>query len=83
MYVEADNIFLVFFLFFFKFCSTVFYGQYKCYGPGAVTSKRVKWARNLTSVEAEPFMTKDSIDGKTWIRPVPTSFRKAFNAGNH
>ncbi|XP_024025080.1 putative pectinesterase 11 [Morus notabilis] len=60
--------------------STVFYGQYKCYGPGAVTSKRVKWARNLTAQEAEPFLTKDWIDAKDWIRPVPTTFTRTFNA---
>ncbi|PON93432.1 Pectinesterase, catalytic [Trema orientale] len=61
--------------------STVYYGQYKCYGPGAVMSKRVQYSRNLTSLEAEPFLTKDLIDGKAWIRPVPTSFRNAFNVG--
>ena len=45
-------------------------------------SKRVTWAKNLTSLEAEPFMTKDFIDGKAWIRPVPTTFRRGFNTSN-
>ncbi|XP_030505775.2 putative pectinesterase 11 [Cannabis sativa] len=59
--------------------STVYYGQYKCYGRGAVMSKRVEYGRNLTSLEAEPFLTKDFIGAKAWIRPVPTKFTKAFN----
>ncbi|KAF4371027.1 hypothetical protein G4B88_002956 [Cannabis sativa] len=58
---------------------TVYYGQYKCYGRGAVMSKRVEYGRNLTSLEAEPFLTKDFIGAKAWIRPVPTKFTKAFN----
>ncbi|XP_062079695.1 putative pectinesterase 11 [Humulus lupulus] len=59
--------------------STVYYGQYKCYGAGAGTSKRVQYARNLTSLEAEPFLTKDFIGGNAWIRPVPTKFTRDFN----
>lgn len=60
--------------------STVYYGQYRCSGPGVATSKRVEWAHYLTSEEAAPFLTKDSIDGKAWIRSAPTSFKikKAF-----
>ncbi|KAF4360300.1 hypothetical protein F8388_020591 [Cannabis sativa] len=58
---------------------TVYYGQYKCYGRGAVMSKRVEYGRNLTSLEAEPFLTKDFIGAKAWIRPVPTKFTKVFN----
>ncbi|KAL6204541.1 hypothetical protein ACLB2K_021808 [Fragaria x ananassa] len=56
--------------------STVYYGQYKCSGRGATTSKRVEWARDLTSEEVEPFLTKDSIDANAWLRSVPTSFKK-------
>ncbi|KAK9940576.1 hypothetical protein M0R45_017230 [Rubus argutus] len=56
--------------------STVYYGQYKCSGRGAIASKRVEWARNLTSAEIEPFLTKDMIDGNAWIRSAPTSFKK-------
>ncbi|XP_034676849.1 putative pectinesterase 11 [Vitis riparia] len=57
--------------------STAFYGQYKCYGPGAITSKRVEWSRNLTSQEAAPFLTKNLIGGNSWIRPAPTHFKRA------
>ncbi|XP_068314315.1 putative pectinesterase 11 [Pyrus communis] len=63
--------------------SSVYYGQYECSGPGAVTSKRVDWARVLTSAEAAPFITKDSIDAKAWIRATPNSFKKkAFSTKN-
>ncbi|KAM6565043.1 hypothetical protein CsatB_025041 [Cannabis sativa] len=57
--------------------STVYYGQYKCYGRGSGMSKRVQYARNFTSEEVEPFLTQDFIGGKDWIRPVPTKFTKA------
>ncbi|KAH7524106.1 hypothetical protein FEM48_Zijuj06G0083800 [Ziziphus jujuba var. spinosa] len=63
--------------------STVYYGQYKCYGRGAITSKRVGWARSLTSQEASPFLTKDFIGAKDWIRPAPTSFRTASKPISH
>ncbi|KAL5558022.1 hypothetical protein UlMin_034233 [Ulmus minor] len=57
---------------------TVYFGQYKCYGPGARISKRVEWAHNnLTSEEAAPFLTKDLINGKAWIRPTPSKFKRA------
>ncbi|XP_021284377.1 putative pectinesterase 11 [Herrania umbratica] len=60
--------------------STVFYGEYKCYGPGANTKKRVEWSQNLTSQEAELFLTKNMIGGKSWIRSTPTRFKKASSA---
>ncbi|MCD7449414.1 hypothetical protein HAX54_052119 [Datura stramonium] len=33
---------------------TVFYGQFKCSGPGADHGDRVKWSRELTEQEAKP-----------------------------
>lgn len=60
----------------FFFYRTAYYGEYKCYGPGAVGSKRVQWSHNLTIQEAAPFLSMDLISGKSWIRPAPTSFRK-------
>ncbi|KAF5177101.1 Pectinesterase/pectinesterase inhibitor [Thalictrum thalictroides] len=56
--------------------STVFYAQYKCYGPGADVSGRVKWSRNLSDSEAAPFLTKDMIGGRGWLRPAPTNFKR-------
>ncbi|XVF19534.1 hypothetical protein REPUB_Repub11eG0119200 [Reevesia pubescens] len=56
--------------------SSVFYREYKCYGPGANTKKRVEWSQELTGKEAEPFLTTNIIDGKSWIRSAPTRFKK-------
>ncbi|XP_039115871.1 LOW QUALITY PROTEIN: putative pectinesterase 11 [Dioscorea cayenensis subsp. rotundata] len=56
--------------------STSYYGEYMCYGPGATSSKRVKWSHQLTSDEAKPFLTKDMINGDEWLRAVPTQFKK-------
>ncbi|XP_048567984.1 putative pectinesterase 11 [Triticum urartu] len=52
---------------------TAFYGQYQCYGQGAKTDGRVKWARNLSPTEAAPFMTKAWIDGQQWLPKQPAS----------
>ncbi|XP_020588531.1 putative pectinesterase 63 [Phalaenopsis equestris] len=50
---------------------TVFYGEYKCSGPGASTSKRVSYAKLLTDKQAKPFLSMTFIRGKTWILPRP------------
>lgn len=47
---------------------TVYYGEYKCYGPGAKRVRRVQWSRSLTNQEAIPFMTKTMINGQDWIK---------------
>ncbi|KAL6620557.1 hypothetical protein ACP70R_035696 [Stipagrostis hirtigluma subsp. patula] len=47
---------------------TVFYGQYKCTGPGANYAGRVAWSRELTDEEAKPFISLDFIDGFEWLR---------------
>ncbi|KAB1206120.1 putative pectinesterase 11 [Morella rubra] len=62
--------------------STSYFGQYECYGAGAITSKRVGWSHDLTFQEAAPFLTKDFIGGMTWIRPSPRSFKKFSNTTN-
>lgn len=49
-------------------CRTVFYGQYKCKGPGASFAGRVSWARELTDEEAKPFISLSFIDGSEWIK---------------
>ncbi|KAB2030984.1 hypothetical protein ES319_D05G272200v1 [Gossypium barbadense] len=60
--------------------STVFYREYKCYGPGANNRKRVEWSQQLTTKEAEIFLTKNMIGGKSWIRSTPKRFKKASSA---
>ncbi|TXG61479.1 hypothetical protein EZV62_012842 [Acer yangbiense] len=47
---------------------TVFYGQYKCTGPGASFAGRVSWSRELSYEEAKPFITLSFIDGSEWIK---------------
>ncbi|XP_010249481.1 PREDICTED: probable pectinesterase 53 [Nelumbo nucifera] len=47
---------------------TVFYGQYKCTGPGASFAGRVSWSRELTDAEAKPFTSLTFIDGSEWIK---------------
>ncbi|GLT58020.1 hypothetical protein SLA2020_309470 [Shorea laevis] len=54
---------------------TVYYAEYKCFGPGAKTQKRVTWSKELTGQEAQIFMTKDIIGGNSWIRSAPTRFK--------
>lgn len=46
---------------------TVFFGQYKCSGPGASFAGRVSWCRELTDQEAKPFISLSFIDGSEWI----------------
>ncbi|KAH9786912.1 Pectinesterase [Citrus sinensis] len=45
----------------------VFYGEYKCSGPGANLTGRVPWARILTDEEAKPFIGTYYVDGDTWL----------------
>ncbi|KMT00424.1 hypothetical protein BVRB_9g217270 [Beta vulgaris subsp. vulgaris] len=59
---------------------TVTYGEYKCYGPGANRAKRVGWSKGLTNEEAAPFLSKDMIGGRGWIRPAPIKFKKGFSS---
>lgn len=47
--------------------STVFYGQYKCSGPGANVTGRVSWSHELSDQEAAPFLSTSFINGENWI----------------
>ncbi|KAL4278128.1 hypothetical protein GQ457_03G030480 [Hibiscus cannabinus] len=62
--------------------STVFYGEYKCYGPGANVSERVEWSQNLSVEEVELFLTKNITGCRSWIRSTstPKHFKKSFAA---
>ncbi|KAK6946262.1 Pectinesterase, catalytic [Dillenia turbinata] len=57
---------------------TVYYGEYKCYGPGANRAKRVSWSRSLSTKEALQFLNKNMIGGRGWLRPAPTHFKKFY-----
>eukprot|EP00244_Chara_vulgaris_P005904 TRINITY_DN2266_c0_g1_i2.p2 TRINITY_DN2266_c0_g1~~TRINITY_DN2266_c0_g1_i2.p2 ORF type:complete len:387 (+),score=54.45 TRINITY_DN2266_c0_g1_i2:190-1350(+) len=45
----------------------IFYGEYKCYGEGAVTGRRVRWAYQLTDRQARPFLSSNWIKARTWM----------------
>ncbi|KAK7245469.1 hypothetical protein RIF29_40315 [Crotalaria pallida] len=47
---------------------TVFYGEYKCTGPGASYAGRVSWSKELTDEEAQPFISLSFIDGFEWVQ---------------
>ncbi|KAL2620249.1 hypothetical protein R1flu_000454 [Riccia fluitans] len=46
---------------------TVFYGEYKCFGPGANRKGREVWCYELSDKQVKPFLTVDWIDGKDWL----------------
>ncbi|XP_024372006.1 probable pectinesterase 53 [Physcomitrium patens] len=54
--------------------ATVYYGQYKCTGPGANQAGRVAWSHELTDLEVVPFLSLSFVDGEAWVpqnmRPV-------------
>ncbi|KAH7387831.1 hypothetical protein KP509_16G044000 [Ceratopteris richardii] len=47
---------------------TVFYGEYKCYGPGSNQNGRVAWSHQLTDAQAAPFQSLSFIDGASWLQ---------------
>ena len=53
-------------------CRSVYYGQYRCSGPGANETGRVAWSHELTDWEAAPFLSLSFVDGEAW---VPQSLR--------
>ncbi|XP_026442300.1 putative pectinesterase 63 [Papaver somniferum] len=50
---------------------TVFYGEYKCKGPGANPTGRVKYVKMLTDEEVKPYLDINYINGSYWILPPP------------
>uniref|UniRef100_A0A7N0ZR98 pectinesterase n=1 Tax=Kalanchoe fedtschenkoi TaxID=63787 RepID=A0A7N0ZR98_KALFE len=59
--------------------STVYYGEYKNFGPGSDKSKRVAWSQTLSDLEVKPFMSKNKIGGRGWLRPSPKHFITSKN----
>ncbi|MBA0773186.1 hypothetical protein Gotri_008481 [Gossypium trilobum] len=50
---------------------TVYYGEYKCTGKGATPATREKFVKQLSDVEAEPFLVLDYVEGTKWLLPPP------------
>ncbi|XP_062182194.1 probable pectinesterase 53 [Phragmites australis] len=51
--------------------SGIYYGEFKCTGPGADAQKRVGWALDLTEEQAKPFVGTHYVYGDSWIQPPP------------
>ncbi|XP_043718038.1 probable pectinesterase 68 [Telopea speciosissima] len=49
---------------------TVFFGVYKCWGPGVEAVRGVSWARELDYKLAHPFLAKSFVNGRHWIAPT-------------
>lgn len=55
-------------------CSSgIYYGEYKCSGPGALPSKRIGWSLVLSDIQAKPFTGSHFVYGDSWILPPPKS----------
>ncbi|KAH7294618.1 hypothetical protein KP509_27G009900 [Ceratopteris richardii] len=47
---------------------TVFYGQYKCSGPGSRRNRRVPWSHELSDAQAQPFLQLSFIGAGNWLQ---------------
>ncbi|KAG7549873.1 Pectin lyase fold/virulence factor [Arabidopsis thaliana x Arabidopsis arenosa] len=54
-----------------KYDKTVFYGEYKCFGPGSHLEKRVPYTQDIDEKEVRPFISLGYIKGSTWLLPPP------------
>jgi hypothetical protein len=61
--------------------SEVFFGQYKCWGPGANTTQRVPWAYDLTPAQAKPFLSVNFINGKSWLKSYIKTPKYTWHCG--
>ncbi|RLN30149.1 putative pectinesterase 53 [Panicum miliaceum] len=51
--------------------SGIYYGEYRCSGPGALAHKRIGWSLILNDVQAKPFTGTHFVYGDSWILPPP------------
>ncbi|KAG5126397.1 hypothetical protein JHK82_027232 [Glycine max] len=69
---------------------TMFFGVYKCWGPGAVTIRGVPLAQELDFESAHLFLVNSFVNGRHWIAPsdalltdnIPINQRKKNSIGN-
>ncbi|XP_031263910.1 pectinesterase-like [Pistacia vera] len=64
-----------------KYLDTLYYGEYSNRGPGAGTSKRVKWAgyHVITNrTEAEKFTVAELIGGGAWLKSTGVSYTEGL-----
>ena len=48
------------------------FGEYKCSGPGAVSTGRVAYGKQLTDVEVKPFLGLEYVQSEKWLLPPPS-----------
>ncbi|KAK1282052.1 putative pectinesterase 8 [Acorus calamus] len=48
---------------------TIFYGEYKCSGPGSNTMMRASYVLMLNDTQASPFINVSYVDGDKWLQP--------------
>ncbi|KAI3466433.1 hypothetical protein Pfo_023096 [Paulownia fortunei] len=48
--------------------NTVVFGEYQCRGRGANRSGRVAWSKDLSYLEAKPYLDRTFISGELWLR---------------
>ncbi|KAK8473595.1 hypothetical protein PHAVU_001G183100 [Phaseolus vulgaris] len=53
---------------------SVFFGEYRCHGPGANYESRVSYAKQLRDNEANSYMDISYIDGNDWLLSYPQSY---------
>ncbi|PRQ59695.1 putative pectinesterase [Rosa chinensis] len=54
-----------------EYDNKVQFGEYKNTGPGSSMSKRVKFTKELSDVDAKPFISLGFIEGSKWLLPPP------------
>lgn len=52
--------------------ATVFYGEYKCFGPGADPSGRYAHTKSISDEDAKPFLNLDFVEAHAWLLPPPS-----------
>lgn len=52
---------------------TVFFGEYRCSGPGANSALRAPYGQKLNDTQASPFLNISYIDGDQWLQPFSLS----------
>uniref|UniRef100_A0A0A0KI78 Pectinesterase n=1 Tax=Cucumis sativus TaxID=3659 RepID=A0A0A0KI78_CUCSA len=53
------------------FDKTVMFGEYKCSGPGAVSTGRVAYGKQLTEAEVKPYLSLEFVQSAKWLLPPP------------
>jgi Pectinesterase len=63
------NLYLSLFFAFLFSGRTIYYGEYRCTGPGANMTSRAPFVHMLNDTEAAPFLSTSFIDGDDWLKP--------------